>query len=115
MRMLTALAVLVLGFAPASADDNEGWTQLSLSTCGVDSFLKDNPASDGRGGTDTATVSVTVSPIADISIIATDAAKPEGDSGATPFSFTVSLDEAAAGTVTVDWAVAGVIVPPPAT
>ena len=46
---------------------------------GTDSFSY--TASDGRGGTDVATVNVIVAPVTDISIVATDAAKAEGDVG----------------------------------
>jgi len=72
---------------------------------GSDSFTY--TAGDGRGGTATATVSVTVNPIADIRIVALDADKAEGDSGTTPFTFTVSLDEPADATVTATWSIAG--------
>jgi serralysin len=52
-----------------------------------------------------ATVSVTVTPVTDISIVALDADKLEGDGGTTPFTFEISLDSAATSTVSVDWAV----------
>ena len=42
-----------------------------------------------------------------VSIAAEDADKIEGDSGTTPFTFTVSLSEPSTQTVTVDWSVAG--------
>jgi hypothetical protein len=42
-----------------------------------------------------------------VSIAATDAVKGAGDSGTTPFTFTVSLDHTPVGTQTVDWSVAG--------
>ena len=50
MRRLAACGLLgVLGLAAAWAESQYGWTQLSLSTCGVDEFLAAHPASDGRG------------------------------------------------------------------
>lgn len=42
------------------------------------------------------------------SIAATDASKPEGDSGSTPFIFTVTRNGLATGTASVGWATSGV-------
>lgn len=58
MRQMLVAAMLLPGvcwptFAqepkPADTQKPMGWTQLSLSTCGVDEFLRANPQSDGRG------------------------------------------------------------------
>ena len=50
MRKISALLVLVgLCVSWSTAESQHGWTQLSLSTCGVDEFLRANPQSDGRG------------------------------------------------------------------
>ena len=47
------VAVCFVAFALCAgvglAQDEQGWTQLSMSTCDVDTFLKSNPSSDGRG------------------------------------------------------------------
>jgi len=49
----------------------------------------------------------------EVSIVATDAIKPEGNVGSTPFTFTVTRSGVVAGiTTTVDWAVAGTGVSP---
>jgi len=54
MRPITILAAVLLlapsGCAMAQTTQaTQPWTQLSLSTCNVDAFLKANPSSDGRG------------------------------------------------------------------
>ncbi len=54
MRSITTLVALGLlvpsGCAMAQTTQaTQPWTQLSLSTCNVDSFLKANPIADGRG------------------------------------------------------------------
>ena len=52
MRMLVLIAVGMLCAGPVAGqqkDQKHGWTQLSLSTCQVDKFLAERPASDGRG------------------------------------------------------------------
>ncbi|MGD8450592.1 MAG: S8 family serine peptidase [Phycisphaerae bacterium] len=43
------LAIAALGMSAGLAQNQHGWTQLSLSTCGVDAFLAAHPNSDGRG------------------------------------------------------------------
>lgn len=49
MRKLTLLLVAIgTGFI-STAQTKPTWTQLSLSTCGVDKFLAAHPDSDGRG------------------------------------------------------------------
>jgi len=42
-----------------------------------------------------------------VSIAATDARKPEGNGGITPFIFTASLNQPSASSLTVDWSVVG--------
>jgi len=92
------------GSVAINADDTVTYTP-DADFNGTDTFTY--TASDGLGGTDTATVTVTVNPVIDISIAPLDANKAEGDSGATPFTFTVTLDAAATGTITAGWSVAG--------
>lgn len=49
---VSAIAFLTVSIAtmmPALAQSEASWTQLSLSTCRVDKFLRDRPQSDGRG------------------------------------------------------------------
>lgn len=48
MRTLIVLCI-VGGLASAAMGDDYGWAELSLSTCKVDEFIADHPASDGRG------------------------------------------------------------------
>jgi len=72
---------------------------------GADSFTY--TLADGRGGTDTATVTVVIAPISDISILPADANRTEGDAGTTSFGFDIRLDEPTETTVSVDWIVAG--------
>ncbi len=50
MRMFVASALMiVLAATVGLAQEHMGWTQLSLSACQVDDFLRANPQSDGRG------------------------------------------------------------------
>jgi subtilisin family serine protease len=51
MRKLSSLAIVVISCCSAGllVAGEPNWTQLSLSTCQVDAFLKANPNSDGRG------------------------------------------------------------------
>ncbi len=70
---------------------------------GPDSFTY--TISDGRGGAATGAVTVTVTPVADISI--GDVTQNEGSGGGTTaFVFTVSLDEPASTTVQIPWSTA---------
>jgi hypothetical protein len=58
-------------------------------------------------GTSTASGKIQNDDFSTVSIAADSASKPEGDSGTTPFTFTVSLDKADVVSRTVDWAVTG--------
>lgn len=52
MRDCSVLMMVLVAFMTldvATAEDHEGWTQLSLSTCGVDKFLQSHRECDGRG------------------------------------------------------------------
>ena len=50
-RIFCAAAILLTCLGMTQADDpsSPAWTQLSLSTCGVDTFHRENPEVDGRG------------------------------------------------------------------
>ena len=61
---------------------------------------------DAQGLPETQLVHV-VDVLPDLAIVATDANKAEGDSGTTPFTFTVTRSGDTSGTTTVDYAVTG--------
>ena len=58
-------------------------------------------------GTTVATATIQNDDVAPVSITATDATKLEGPSGITPFTFTVTIGQAALSTQTVHWSVEG--------
>ncbi|MBN1418043.1 MAG: S8 family serine peptidase [Planctomycetes bacterium] len=47
--LITSLIIIASHVDPVFAQTEPSWTQLSLSTCGVDAFLRAHPKSDGRG------------------------------------------------------------------
>ncbi|MFO1159714.1 MAG: Calx-beta domain-containing protein [Reyranellaceae bacterium] len=64
-----------------------------------------NPSSGLLIGTAAASATIVNDDGASVSIAATDATKAEGDSGGTPFTFTVTLAGGSAAPLTVDWTV----------
>ncbi len=70
---------------------------------GTDNFSY--TVSDGGTGKADAEVEITVQSVADIDIQALDADLPEGNSGLTPFTFNINLDDPATSSMSVNWAV----------
>ncbi|WP_395710942.1 Calx-beta domain-containing protein [Reyranella sp.] len=66
-----------------------------------------SPSSGLVLGTATATGTIQNDDVSTVSIAPASAVKPEGNSGTTPFTFTVSLDRAGVVSQTVNWAVTG--------
>lgn len=75
--LMAAIAIHVLASGLRAESDLPPWTQISLSTCGVDKFQRENPEVDGRGvviavldtGVDMGVAGLTHTPAGEVKVI----------------------------------------------
>ncbi|MCG3136940.1 MAG: hypothetical protein HJJLKODD_00778 [Phycisphaerae bacterium] len=97
-----SLGLVMVAAWPLLADEKTPpWTQLSLSTCGVDKFHKENPEVDGRGvviavldtGVDMGVPGLTVTPDGQPKVIDVQDFTGEGDVALSEISYDVQRDK----------------------
>ena len=95
---------------PASATESEGVVTITAANNDVDAPDKtvtvSATATNDRGVTAPQAVTLTITDDDLVELSVDDVSVAEGDSGSTTMQFTVTLDPAAKGEVTVDWATA---------
>lgn len=110
---LEGIPVSIDGGAPAFPNGGVG-DALSFDVSGVSgvNFVDNGDGTGNLSSTSHGTISWTeieevTAPYPVLEIVATDAAKAEGDLGVTPFTFTVTRSGDTSGATTVDWLVVG--------
>ncbi len=89
MRSSVTISVLLLGCVAIAFADNQPlpWTQLSVSTCGVDKYRRQHPELDGRGvvvavldtGVDLGVLGLTHTPLGEVKVIDVQDFTGQGD------------------------------------